>query len=128
MHILYNAPETKERRRELRKNMMLAERVLWERLRNRRFQGLRFLRQYSVQEFILDFYCPALRIAVEMDGKHHAGSIRDQERDAILLAHNISIVRIWNREALEEIDTALSKIDLVIRNASLERKGGREGS
>jgi very-short-patch-repair endonuclease len=133
MNILYNAPEMKERRRTLRKKMTLAEKMLWERLRGRRFQGLRFLRQYSVQQFVLDFYCPQLRLAIELDGAGHLGEGEeyDQERDAILHAHDIIVLRAWNNDALENIDIVLEKIAAKItylRNASLERKGGREGS
>src|SRR6516164_5492560 len=111
MHILYNAPEMKDRRRELRKTPTLAERMLWERLRGRRFRGLRFLRQYSVQEFILDFYCPALRLAIEVDGAGHQGEAAtyDRERDAILTAHNIQIVRFWNEQVLGDIDSVLER-------------------
>ncbi len=112
MHILYNDPRYKERRRELRKGATVAERVLWERLRQRRFQGLRFLRQYGVERFILDFYCPKIRVAVELDGNAHAGvgAVRDQERSAILESHNITVIRFWNHEVLENIDDVLEKM------------------
>lgn len=112
MSILYNDPRYKERRRELRNAMTVAERVLWERLRQRRFQGFRFLRQYGVERFILDFYCPKVRVAIELDGHSHTGSgaVRDQERDAILESYNIMVVRFWNQDVLENVDDVLEKV------------------
>ncbi|MEI7512197.1 MAG: endonuclease domain-containing protein [Candidatus Uhrbacteria bacterium] len=112
MNIRYNDPKYKERRRELRKGMTDAERVLWERLRQRRFLGLRFLRQYGVGHFILDFYCPQVRVAIELDGDSHTdeGAVRDQERDAILESDNIQVIRFWNQDIFENIDSVVRSI------------------
>jgi very-short-patch-repair endonuclease len=51
--------------------MPLAEIILWERLKNRQLEGYKFRRQYSVQDFVIDFYCPELKLAVEIDGESH---------------------------------------------------------
>ena len=68
MKFLRNDPALKERRRELRQNQTDAERAFWARVRNRQFFGMRFFRQFSVGPYVLDFYCPALQLAVELDG------------------------------------------------------------
>ena len=69
---LYNDPSAKLDRRRLRKNATNAERKSWSILRSRRIAGLKFFRQYSVGPYILDFYCPEQRLAIEIDGGQHA--------------------------------------------------------
>ena len=69
---LYNDPSTELDRRRLRKNATDAERKLWSILRSKRMAGLKFFRQYSVGSYILDFYCPERRLAIEVDGGQHA--------------------------------------------------------
>lgn len=58
--------------RELRRDMTSAEKKLWEALRKRRLNGLKFRRQHPVAQFILDFYCVERQLAVEVDGGVHA--------------------------------------------------------
>jgi very-short-patch-repair endonuclease len=82
------APDrTFERARELRRQMSLPEVVLWQALRNVRLAGLRFRRQHPIGPYILDFYCPAARLALEVDGFAHysiAEAYRDERRQAWL--------------------------------------------
>ena len=84
---LYNDPITKLDRRRLRKNTTDAEQKVWSILRSRQMVGLKFLRQYSVGPYILDFYCPERRLAIEVDGGQHAdvyGRQYDAHRDSYL--------------------------------------------
>jgi very-short-patch-repair endonuclease len=67
----FNKKEMQARRRILRKNMPAAEVIIWLKLKNRQMHGERFLRQYSVDQYVLDFYCPRLRLAIEVDGESH---------------------------------------------------------
>src|SRR3989344_1999274 len=93
-----NSPIFKERRRELRKNQTEAERILWAQLRNAKL-GQHFWRQYSVGPYILDFYAPALKLAIELDGKHHGdqdAKIYDKEREMYLQGLEIRTIRFWN--------------------------------
>ncbi len=64
-------PEIQTAAQEMRREMTPAEEVLWEALRKKQFLGLRFRRQHPVGLFILDFYCPALKLVVEVDGPNH---------------------------------------------------------
>jgi very-short-patch-repair endonuclease len=110
---LYNDPSRKPNRRRLRKNATDAERKLWSILRNRQMAGLKFLRQYSVGQYILDFYCPEKRVAIEIDGGQHAG-IRghkwDTRRDTYLHDLNIRVIRFWNNDVLQNIEGIGQKI------------------
>ena len=83
--------------REFRKEPSRPEREAWEILRGRRCLGLKFRRQEAVGIFVLDFYCPALQLGVEIDGPTHQadGAVeRDAERDNSIRALGIEIVRI----------------------------------
>ncbi|MFA5070711.1 MAG: endonuclease domain-containing protein [Patescibacteria group bacterium] len=66
-----NYPSMNINRRTLRHNMTEAEVFLWVRLKNRQVLGYKFRRQYSVGYFVIDFYCPKLKLAIEVDGLSH---------------------------------------------------------
>lgn len=68
MKFTYNDEILKLRRKELRKSETDAEKIIWKYLRNKQFYGIKFLRQYSVGPYIVDFYCPFDRLAIELDG------------------------------------------------------------
>lgn len=67
----YNKKELKSRRQELRGNQTKAEQKLWEHLRNRQMEGIKFRRQFSIDNSVVDFYSPALKFAIEVDGDTH---------------------------------------------------------
>ena len=67
----FNLPEQKLFRRELRRNMTSAEVTLWQMLKGKQVGGFKFRRQFGVGPFVLDFYCPVLRLAIELDGEYH---------------------------------------------------------
>jgi very-short-patch-repair endonuclease len=110
---LYNDPSGKPDRRRLRKDATDAERKLWSILRNRQMVGLKFFRQYSVGPYILDFYCPEERLAIEVDGGQHAdirGQQCDARRDRYLLDLDIRVIRFWNNDVLRNIEGIGQKI------------------
>jgi very-short-patch-repair endonuclease len=92
------APErTFERARALRRVMTPPEAILWDCLRAGRVQRLRFRRQHPLGPFILDFYCPAARLAVEVDGEGHGHpdlARRDEARTRWLAAREVRVLRI----------------------------------
>lgn len=86
-------PEWKtDRAREMRRKPTRSEAALWQMLRNRRL-GVKFRRQHPALGWILDFYCPEAKLAVELDGSHHDGS-RDEVRDKAIMALGIRTLRI----------------------------------
>ncbi len=109
----FNDSEFKERRRELRRTQTEAEKVLWQKLRNRQMNGLKFFRQYSVGAYILDFYCPQVRYGIELDGAQHTEQVNvsyDMERSNQLGGLNINVVRFWNHDVLNQLDKVMSEI------------------
>jgi len=87
--------------REMRSHPTRAERKLWSWLRDRRFDGLKFPRQYWYVGYILDFYCEELAVAIEVDGKVHEYTWEyDCARTAKLNAYGIRVIRIRNEDLL----------------------------
>ena len=85
------------RARAMRKAMTEPEVILWSRLRGRGGDRPTFRRQYPFGSLILDFYCPSLRLALEVDGSTHwdeAAQLRDAARDRWLAAHGVEVMRI----------------------------------
>ncbi len=109
----FNRRQEKDKRRELRREMTPAEVVLWDRLRDRQAAGLRFRRQHSAGVFILDFYCPARMLAVELDGSSHDGA-EAQEYDAArteyLEAAGIRVLRFANADVLRDAEAVVKAI------------------
>mgnify|MGYP000869427445 FL=1 len=94
----YNDPKFKDRRSNLRKSHTPEEKILWAKLRGKQL-GVRFYRQYSVGPYILDFYCSEKRLAIELDGRHHATDKEyDVQRDDYLNLNDIKVLRFWNTE------------------------------
>ena len=113
MGLIRNRQVLKGRRRELRRNQTEAEKVLWQKLRGNRFHNLKFFRQYSVGPYIIDFFCPAERLAVEIDGGQHADSdaqAYDESRSAYLKTRGIEVLRFWNNDILQNMEGVLCKI------------------
>ncbi len=112
---MYNDVWLKQRRRELRHNQTEAEKILWKRLRNKQCFGLKFFRQYSVGNYILDFYCPRKHLSIELDGSHHLNQKEyDDERTAFLNTQNIRVLRFWNRAVFENMAGVLEEIERVV--------------
>jgi len=113
MTFLRNDPTLKERRRELRRNQTEAEKAFWQQVRNQQFYGLKFFRQYSVGGYILDFCCPAIKLAVELDGGQHNlpdGKGYDEVRTDFLQAHGIQVIRFWNHDVLCNMQGVLERL------------------
>jgi very-short-patch-repair endonuclease len=109
-----NDPVLKQRRRELRQNQTEAEKAFWAQVRNRQFRGMRFFRQYSIGPYILDFYCPALKLAIELDGGQHTQDERreyDVNRTEYLKVRGIRVVRYWNHDVLRNIDDVVKSLE-----------------
>jgi very-short-patch-repair endonuclease len=114
-HLPYN-PDLVERARELRRNMTPAERQLWEYLKHAPY---RFLRQRPIDHFIVDFYCPALRLVIEVDGEQHyteEGKAYDAERDTILQSYGLRVVRFRNEEVLRHFESVRQRIEAVFES------------
>lgn len=107
----------KRRAAAQRSNPTRAERTLWLRLRMRNVRSVRFLRQRVIGPFIVDFYAPSLRLAIELDGGQHYqphAQRYDEHRTAWLRARKITVLRYTNLEIAHNLDDVLSDIERAV--------------
>ncbi len=107
MRHTFNNKKLKSYRSKLRSSMTDAEVMLWKYISGGKLMGYRFRRQYSVGKYILDFYCPHLRLAIELDGGRHnepKNMKADKERTKFLEGYNIRVIRYWDNDVLNNID------------------------
>jgi 16S rRNA processing protein RimM len=93
----------------LRQNMTDAEKCLWNHLRDRRFEDLKFRRQHPIPPYVADFFCEDLNLIIELDGGQHAPEI-DQERTNFLEEKGYKLIRFWNNDVLANIEGVLTMI------------------
>jgi len=108
----YN-PVLKPFSRNLRSNMTDAEQLLWSKLRRKQILGLQFYRQKPLANYIVDFYCAAANLVIELDGSQHFEpdhQARDAERDRVLESMGIMVLRFDNRQVLTELDAVMSVV------------------
>lgn len=113
------------RRRELRRRLTKSENILWQQLRNNGL-GLRFKRQYSVMNYVIDFYCPKAKLAIELDGSIHKTSKRyDSYRTRYLYSLEIKEIRFHNWQVENDINSVLEEIRNHLPSPEIRR--GTEG-
>ncbi|HEY1425207.1 MAG TPA: DUF559 domain-containing protein [Caulobacteraceae bacterium] len=117
---MYPQRKAIERARTFRKNLTPSEARLWVALRQQRLNGLRFRRQHPIGPFILDFYCPSARLAIEIDGAPHAedhGQAYDARRDSYLERVGLTVLRIPAEFVRDNLEAVLFDIAAAARAA-----------
>jgi len=110
MTIFYNKSKNLAKRILLRRSQTPQETILWSKLRNNQL-GFKFKRQYSVGPYVLDFYCPLKKLAIEIDGSQHIENKEyDNQRSDYLDVFGIKVIRFWNNEINTNIDGVVLKI------------------
>ena len=100
-----------ERAREMRRNLTPEEKLLWQHLRANRLSGFHFRRQQVIDGFIVDFYCHAAGLVIEVDGDVHEKQIEyDAERDRALSMRDLRILRFRNEEIRSNLEGVLNRI------------------
>lgn len=113
MRFFTNDPSMLSRRRALRKHQTDMEARLWSKLRNKKFLGIKFYRQFSVGTYILDFYAPSAKLAIELDGSQHTtlkNHDYDVRRTTYLSNFGIRIIRFWDNEVTKNIQNVLERL------------------
>jgi very-short-patch-repair endonuclease len=108
-----NLPHLKTFRKTLRKNLTPAEASFWTVIKNSKFESRKFRRQHSVGNYILDFYCPSEKLAIELDGQVHFNDFAheyDYERKLFLEFYGIKVLRFENKLIFTELDFVLGVI------------------
>ena len=115
-----------EKIRELRRRETEAERVAWHLLRGRRVMGLKFRRQFPIEDFVVDFYCFEVRLAIELDGSIHSQPSqirRDAAKESFLKRLGLRVLRLPNGFALEDPEGFIEKV----RTCALRIQGHAAG-
>ncbi|WP_348642921.1 endonuclease domain-containing protein [Mesorhizobium sp. B2-8-9] len=106
--------------RSMRRESTDAEDRLWQELRGRRLDNIKFRRQVPIGRFVADFLCAEAKLVVEIDGSQHAESRHDQERDAELKVRGFRVLRFWNDDVLKDLDAVCDTIIAYVRDESLQ--------
>ena len=110
------------RARRLRENMTDAEARLWRALRRGQLNGLQFRRQHPIGPFTLDFFCPSLRLAIEIDGGQHAAQQKraDERRTRFLSEKSTAVVRYWNNDIFGNLQGVLADLVAITEKRARE--------
>jgi very-short-patch-repair endonuclease len=109
------SPEKTKFARNMRKNPTKAEALLWSKLKAKK-TGYKFTRQKVILGWIVDFYCPKVRLVVEVDGKYHELELqkkKDNLRDLVMSEHGFSILRVTNRCVMGNVNDVAMRIRCV---------------
>jgi very-short-patch-repair endonuclease len=104
---------TFENAKNLRRNETPAEKILWQYLRNRQLNGMKFRRQHPIDKYVLDFYCHERKLAIELDGGIHdekMNKLYDQARTTDLNDEGIQVIRFRNEEVLNNVTAVIKRI------------------
>ncbi|WP_121969426.1 endonuclease domain-containing protein [Leptolyngbya sp. BC1307] len=110
---IYNRQSDKDKRQMLRNSAPNAEILLWQRIRRQQIGDTKFRRQYGVERFVLDFYCPQLKLAIEVDGPTHAGTEpeeNDRIRQSFIESLGVQFLRFTNVEIYQNLDGVIQII------------------
>ncbi len=122
-HLPYN-PKLKKRASELRKNSTLSEVLLWKQLKNKTVGCYDFHRQKSIDEYIVDFFCPEFMLAIEIDGRSHDGKYKyDEKRQEKIESFGVQFLRFSDEAVKKRMNAVLKKIQEWIENESKLRCG-----
>lgn len=103
--------------RELRKDLTPGEKALWKNIRKKKFHGLKFRRQVPIGPYVVDFLCVGKKLIIEIDGDSHyepGAQERDAKREAYLRAQGFDVLRVGNRQTVQEVEAVLTKMRLVL--------------
>ncbi|MFQ3598369.1 MAG: endonuclease domain-containing protein [Chloroherpetonaceae bacterium] len=124
---IFNRTEMKDLRRTLRRNQTEAEAIFWSKVRNNQLANCKFRRQYSVERFVIDFYAPEVRLAIELDGGVHftdEAQARDKAREAVISQYDISFLRFTNSDIKLNLQGVLEAVRLKVEELRLKKRGG----
>ncbi len=109
---------------DLRMNMTNPEKILWQKLRNKKLLGCKFRRQHAINQFVADFYCHEVKLVIEVDGGYHNNSDQkeyDKNRTIELENFGIKVLRFENNEVESNIEKVIQKIENYLKEITLPK-------
>ena len=113
MTLVYNQLFKKDHRKELRNRMTKAEVYFWNLVQGRAIDGIKFRRQFSIDQYILDFYAPSIKLAVEIDGGYHdlpEVQEYDKRREDHIRSYDITFLRFSNDDLFQDQDGVVVRL------------------
>ncbi len=110
---LFNQKQNQSYRKKLRNQLTEAEKLLWFQLRIRRLDGWKFRRQQGIGPYIIDFYCPLAKLAIELDGDSHfedGVQEKDNIRETYINNNGIKVLRFTNRDIYDSLESVIDTI------------------
>jgi len=110
---IFNRNKSKDSRKDLRNNLTKGEIIIWQHLKGSQLGGFKFRRQHSISDFVVDFYCPEIRLAVEIDGLTHAEEeifAKDQWRQKIIEKENVIFKRYTSNDIFDNLGQTLNDL------------------
>ncbi|MDZ7719597.1 MAG: DUF559 domain-containing protein [Balneolaceae bacterium] len=120
--IPYN-PRLKELARRLRNNSTKSEKILWQYLKGKQILGFDFHRQKPIDQFIVDFYCSELFLAIELDGyshEHFEIAQKDKRKKKRLNELGVYLIRFWDEEIFNDLDNVLRVIEITVEKRKIK--------
>lgn len=120
---MLNPKRTKKKRKYLRNNMTKWEIRLWNDLKQKKMLGYKVRRQYGVNNYIIDFYCPELKLGIEVDGDVHyiyGRCVEDQKKDRMLKKYEIKVIRISTLDLKEDYESIFIYLEDKFRKRAKE--------
>ncbi len=121
MSNIHNNTSLKSIRKALRNKATSAEATLWKYLKNSQLKGIKFRRQHSIGDYIVDFYCPSARLAIELDGEVHTyDTINEIDNMKMMLLNrmNIRLLRFENKFVFTNLEAVLGEISSCLSNTT----------
>jgi len=118
-------PHVYEKAKNNRSELTQAEQILWEAIRLKKLDGIKFRSQHAIGAYIVDFYCHAAKLAIEVDGEYHLGSNQleyDVERTKLIEASGVKILRFSNNQIINCLAEVLEEIKIWIQHHHLKNK------
>jgi very-short-patch-repair endonuclease len=110
---MHNNKYLKDRRKQLKNNLTPPEARLWSVIKGKQLNGFKFRRQHSINNYLVDFFCPSVNLVIEVDGKTHLEPTiaqNDRMRDELLYNIGIKVLRFTNIEIMNQLDFVLAEI------------------
>ena len=111
---IFNRNDKTKLRQKLRKELSICELKVWYYIRNRQISGVKFRRQVSIDNIVVDFYSPEIKLVIEIDGESHYKDEeqrqKDKRRDYYLKSLGLLVIRLTNLDILQNIEYAMNKI------------------
>ena len=118
--------DIKAHARAMRKRPTEAEKLLWRQLRGKQFNGFKFRRQHPIDRFIVDFYCRAARLVIEVDGSAHdalEAAAYDEARQQFLEKQGLRLLRFSNEQVIKDTESVLQAISKVLCGREAAARG-----